>query len=421
MIDKLLIEVSAINKKYEIINQKTGACFNIFDIAGIVSDERVVCKLLCELLNPSGRHYQGDAFFRLFINEVLRLNFTEEDYKTANVSREYVIDGNRRIDLFVETVNYKVPIEVKIDAGDQDKQCFDYYSKAQNANLYYLTRYGSLPSEESAGGLTSITENGEIIGYQGVTPISFRKDIIGWLDCCLALPETIKIAPIREILLQFKDALQKLTGQMIGGEKMEVINIITSSIESLNSALEIERALPEVKTGIMLNLFSELKRLFENGKRVVYDYDEETIRQYYFSRKHLAPYISVEIGKLPYNLIATLCIEIYGSLYYSFAFTKLDKEGEFCEYMDIEQIKKDYPIVYNSFVNAVFDVVGSGKNSANTIFWDYLLDDQGRQFDFKNFTPSCADLVSKCTEKAKTIYDALDKYISEISNKIEPL
>jgi hypothetical protein len=45
---------------------------------------------------------------------------------------EYIIDGNRRIDLYIETISHKIPIEVKIHAGDQDKQCFDYYKKYIN-------------------------------------------------------------------------------------------------------------------------------------------------------------------------------------------------------------------------------------------------------------------------------------------------
>ena len=50
MTENLLLKISAINEKYALINQKTGAYFNIFDIAGISSDEIIICKLLCELL-----------------------------------------------------------------------------------------------------------------------------------------------------------------------------------------------------------------------------------------------------------------------------------------------------------------------------------------------------------------------------------
>ena len=90
MIEKLISDVTAINKKYALIKQKTGAYFNIFDIAGISEDEVVLCKLICELLDTGGSHSQGDAYLRLFVDEVLKLDFSEIDCKTARVHREYM-------------------------------------------------------------------------------------------------------------------------------------------------------------------------------------------------------------------------------------------------------------------------------------------------------------------------------------------
>jgi len=43
-IQLLLSEVSQISKKYELINQKTGGYFNIFDIANISTDEVTICR-----------------------------------------------------------------------------------------------------------------------------------------------------------------------------------------------------------------------------------------------------------------------------------------------------------------------------------------------------------------------------------------
>ena len=240
MEEKLLSEVSAINKKYALINQKTGAYFNIFDITGISSDEVVICKLLCELLDPKGSHCQGDAFLRLFVNGTLKLNFSEPDYTSVSVHKEYNVN-RRRIDIVIISLNYMIPIEVKIFAGDQDGQCFDYSKIRQKSNLYYLTLDGRLPSKNSADGLIPEEKDREIIGYKGLRLLSFKNDIINWLDKCLALPETIKIAPIREILLQFKDLLIRLTGQTEEGTKMEIVNTLMSSAENMKSALDIAK------------------------------------------------------------------------------------------------------------------------------------------------------------------------------------
>jgi len=64
-------------------------------------------------------------------------------------------------------------------------------------------------------------------------------------------------------------------------------------------------------------------------------------------------------------------------------------------------------------------VVGSdGKKTEIQIFYDNLTDDQGRTFDFKNFSPSCVDLTSKSNymEQAKRIFDMLNDYINAILN-----
>ncbi|HEY8890494.1 MAG TPA: hypothetical protein VIM70_09590 [Clostridium sp.] len=52
----LLAQISAISKKYDLIYQKTGGYFNIFDIANIESDEVIICRIIYELLNPKGRN-----------------------------------------------------------------------------------------------------------------------------------------------------------------------------------------------------------------------------------------------------------------------------------------------------------------------------------------------------------------------------
>ena len=419
MIEKLLTEISSINQKYTLINQKTGAFFNVFDIVGLSSDEVAICKLLSELLDSTGSHYQGDAFLRMFVSDVLQLDFTDMDYLTASVHTEYRVD-RRRIDLVIISLNYMIPIEVKIYAGDQDAQCFDYSATRQNSDLYYLTLNGHLPSKASAEGLQPEMEEDEIVGYQGVRLLSFRDDITNWIGNCLALPEVIKIAPIREILLQFKDVLLNLTGQTEGGAKMEIANTLMKSAESMRTAIDIANALPDAKTGIMLNLFRELKRLFEKEKRAIYDYDEETIRQYYFSRKQLSPYLSVEITKLSDKIVATLCIEAIWELCFSFAFTEISKDGEYCEYIETERVKNDHPDIYDAFTNAVYEVVGcQGEKTAELIFWDYLNDERGRKYDFKNFSSSCADLASDYTEQASKMFETLNSYVVSIEKKLK--
>lgn len=66
-IESLLTQISTVSKKYDLIYQKTGGYFNIFEITNMVSDEIRICRVIAELLNPKGSHYQGDSYLRLFV------------------------------------------------------------------------------------------------------------------------------------------------------------------------------------------------------------------------------------------------------------------------------------------------------------------------------------------------------------------
>lgn len=68
----LLSQISSISKAYDKISMKTGGRFNIFRILDIASNEVTICKVLYELLNPKGCHYQGTVYLELFLKQVLK-------------------------------------------------------------------------------------------------------------------------------------------------------------------------------------------------------------------------------------------------------------------------------------------------------------------------------------------------------------
>lgn len=296
-IEILLNRISDISKKYDFIYQKTGRFFNIFEIASIEADEVTLCRIIHELINPKGSHYQGDTYLRFFVEKVLKMDFTEEDYKNVNVHREYIISNNRRIDLVIETKDRFIPIEVKIYAGDQKKQCSDYYKAARNSKVFYLTIDGHVPSKESAEGLTAVVDNeGKIIEYTEVCQISFREEIAAWINRCLEHQETIMIAPIREILLQFMAVIRKLTNQMEEGKEMEIASIIASSKEHMKSAVEIESSLKVCKIEMMKKTLKEIEKAISKTKLInEYDYEFDNgklVNSYYDKKTSTYPGIS---------------------------------------------------------------------------------------------------------------------------------
>lgn len=148
---KLLNNVAELSKAREVIYRVTGEKFNIFSILNIGGREFFICKVLKELLSPSGSHCQGILFLRPFVKNVLRLNIPDTELAGARVYSEHYTFQGRYIDIVIETANYFIAIEVKITAKDLNRQCIDYYEEAKhrcadenNAKILYSSP-GKMP------------------------------------------------------------------------------------------------------------------------------------------------------------------------------------------------------------------------------------------------------------------------------------
>ncbi len=262
----LLTEVSAVSQKYDLLGKKTGVHFNIFHILAMSRNEVNICRVLYELLSLSGSHYQGATYLKLFFDHVLNLDICENELKTAKVYREYLTTEKRRIDLVIETNSKFIAIEVKIDAGEQDNQLKDYYIEAKKHQekpvVYYLTKKG-----DTANSADGLTEN-EIIN------ISFSEQILNWLDFCLKEECTIKIAPIREIILQFINAIRSFTGKMDNEKEREIMNLLASSPENMRSAVEIASAVKIAQIEFMKKFFKKIEeKVGVDRCKTEWDYD----------------------------------------------------------------------------------------------------------------------------------------------------
>ena len=129
-ITALLNEVSGILKKHKQSRMNNGDDFNIFKITGIQSDEVKMCRMLAEIIDPKGTHNTGLFFIRSFVKKVLYLDIAEDELASARVYVEYHTGADRRIDIAIVTNKRFIPIEVKIYAEDQTRQCKDYYDFA---------------------------------------------------------------------------------------------------------------------------------------------------------------------------------------------------------------------------------------------------------------------------------------------------
>ncbi len=349
-IRSLLAEVNTIAEKYDFMYRKTGGYFNVFDITNIKTDEVRICRLFKELLDPKGCHCQGPVYLKLFIEYVLHMDkeFSEVDYQKASVDREYIIDNNRRIDLVIGIKEKFIPIEVKINAKDQENQCKTYLEKAKGANLYYLTLKGDLPSKDSIGGQEELQAK--------ITAISFEREIITWLDQCLQFTETRRLMPISEILRQLIEIIRRLTNRMEERKETEIISIVSESSKNVKTAMMIEQSLQQAKIEMISKVFKTLdhkitERFIElqgRLKNVAYDYEAATDSFYAYSKSTLPGLTYCCKKNIKKDVDLCFRVEIDYRLYCGFCTPEANKDAgaklsadEARELLKIENLRRD--------------------------------------------------------------------------------
>lgn len=233
-----------------------GERFNIFSILRVEHEEnRTHSRYLAELLNPAGRHGEGSRFLVAFVKETLDLPVDVAG--RIKVTRELATDNQRRVDIVVESANLIIGIEVKINAGDQKAQLYDYYSElrqragtTKTAVLVYLTLDGKPPSAYSLKNLEP----------ENVRCLSFAQDIRGWLDNCVALCDNKP--ELSYALIQYKRLLETLTGTGASMTSLLANNLI-SNRNDLETALCVEKSLPQAKAAILHQFWEQLTMAME--------------------------------------------------------------------------------------------------------------------------------------------------------------
>jgi len=187
-----------------------GKTFNIFEVAGINHSEEIHTSIIADLINPNSKYHDyGDIFLKRFINEIKNATNLEVDdnFKKAEIKTEVNKNKSlRRIDMVIYIDDHVIPFEIKIWAGDQERQLVDYYNdtKAAAANdgknvpaIIYLTPSGQKPSKKSRG---------DYEVYKEIYLMSF-KNLNNWLEECLKVNP---VDEVKEIIKQFKDNIDRV-------------------------------------------------------------------------------------------------------------------------------------------------------------------------------------------------------------------
>lgn len=239
----LLQRTSLIADKHEEIQKITGERFNIFSILGKERDEeKTHSAFIGELLNPFGSHNKGLLYISLFeelLNSKVR---SSKEWESAvippikdeisinvhlekHIGKQFNVGG--RLDILIDSNNFTICIENKIDAKDTYLQLERYskYLTEQNKQtlLIYLTPEGERYKNQDK---SKTLNNGE-----DYFCLSYKEDILSWLEECAKASYDTPI--VREAIQQYIYLVKKITYQLTSNTmSKEVDKIILSDLKS---------------------------------------------------------------------------------------------------------------------------------------------------------------------------------------------
>lgn len=271
---ELLNRVSEIRLKHELIAELTGENFNVFSILGLQSYEnRTHSAFLRELLDPRGSHGMGDAFLKAFIR-LLRAEFQKfSAFKLGNLVEELPLAAKvvteqhigyksedlsegGRIDLVISpnAGGWKILIENKIYAGDQECQLVRYHNSDPSALLLYLTLEGSEASDYS---VSNQATNQKLLALEHYIPISYRNHILAWLEDCAK--EASSRPLVRETLVQYGHLIRTLTQQNSSNlMTQDITKTVLFSKESLLAYVEMTAAHNSIRDNMITSINAKL-------------------------------------------------------------------------------------------------------------------------------------------------------------------
>lgn len=272
-LSEILSQVNGINDRYEMIAQKTGNNFNIFNVLNIKSDEVKHSKFLAELLSSRGLHNQGNLFFLLFLdcinkkyNEHLSLSHSKSLISLKETNNIVLVEENvgeinlenatgGRLDIVIKGEKGDIiVIENKIYAGDQKYQLKRYYNKYPNAILLYLTLDEKDPNEESK---LDLKKN------EGYYCLSYEEFITNWIHLCIS--KVIDKPFLRENLSQYLHIIKSLTNQSETMEhSIEVRNAILKNLDNFMAAKEISGTFENAKNHLLYTFWIDVKKSIES-------------------------------------------------------------------------------------------------------------------------------------------------------------
>lgn len=287
----LISEISKLIKQYNEEHKNDTQPYNIFKVLEVSDKEVIMCRFLTDLLNPNGEHNRGSFYLKMFLNEVLQFEeISDSEIAKLRVFKEYPINMDRRIDIVIRSSDYFIPIEVKINAGEQKSQCYDYYHHAiiedKNTKVIYLTKFGTLPSEYSTMG---DFEQNDGVSNDRIICISFSDDIRKWLEKLIEVEDGI----MKQMIVQYRDAINEFTDQPDEEILMIIADEMISTEDNFRTGLQIASNMNRTKANLIKSVMQEFEvqmqyllekyNLEKESKADWYCYEDKATEDFYKS------------------------------------------------------------------------------------------------------------------------------------------
>ena len=237
--------------------------FTIFDY--LRRDEMGVSRIIADLLDPNASHGQGSTFLKEFAKKIGQGWISlANDWK---VSTEKPVNGQRRIDIYLESSDGIIGIENKPWAIDQKDQLIDYANYLKEHHERWLLIYlGN--NEPSAESITK--ENRKRLTLSGNLICCNFFELSNWLDDCAIKTKALNV---RVFVDEFNNFIRRnINGELDMSEEKEVLEEIRKSLSNISAAFHISNAMSKLKQDLLQLLHDQLETKFsENGFLLVWD------------------------------------------------------------------------------------------------------------------------------------------------------
>lgn len=362
-----------------------GENFNVFSILGIETREFYICKMLGALLSPQGAHEAGEIFLEKFLEDVL--NESAIGAETSIVRCEDATKKRRRIDLTIEIDGKIIPIEAKIHAGDQEHQLADYFEEIKNrkgacAYICYLTKDGRKPSRNS---MTSTSGN-TILKETQIKRLSWKDDIVPWLEDCVALETVQRKTMVQANIWQLINTIRGWDNAM----ELQFKNIVNSD-DRLDSALGIWQMVNAARNALWHNFVKE----FESQMKDVHPLENvpNKMSDYWFKKPERGNY---GIG---------LALKAEGRENHCIGFCLFDSDGEFKNIIDC---KSNLSGSIKAEVDRLQERLG-GKNNGKWLYLENFPAFKDEKINFYSFTKETEKLLLE-----ENLKEYVEKFICRI-------